>query len=321
MGVTLDIEEIRAFVAVTRLSSFSRAAESLHRSQPAISRRIELLERKLDVPLFERKRGSVILTDAGATFLPYAETVLAASKDGAEAISALRQGAGGRVSLAVVGTLANASLTGVLSNFRLRHPNVRLDLQTANSQGVADLVFRGDAMLGLRYLTDSRSALTSQVVSIENMKVVCAPSHRLADGRRHSVGDLARERWVAFSSSLTSRESLIDALQRKLLAAGLEDLEITPIDSLSAQKRLVEAGFGIALLAENCVEEELRTGTLKILDVPALNIQIPVTAIYRRNGYLSAAAKSLLGMFMPFGTKPLRKTAAEQKPGMKRRIR
>lgn len=70
--------------------------------------------------------------------------------------------------------------------------------------------------------------------------------------------------------------------------------EIVPIDSLSAQKRLVEAGFGIALLAESAVEEELRLGTLSVINVPTLKAAIPVSIVHRRNGYLGAAASALL---------------------------
>ena len=92
------------------------------------------------------------------------------------------------------------------------------------------------------------------------------------------------------------RESFVQFLQRKFLAAGLEDAEIIPIDSLTAQKRLVEAGFGIALLAESGIQEELKQGMLKVLNVPALRAAIPIALVYRGNGYLSAAARSLLSI-------------------------
>src|SRR5882724_7786477 len=104
----MDMDQIRTFVAVARLHSFGRAAESLHRSQPAISRRIELLEQAFNVPMFDRTHAGVVLTDAGAALLPFAEAVLAAARDGTEAVTALSRGEGGRVSIALVGTLANA---------------------------------------------------------------------------------------------------------------------------------------------------------------------------------------------------------------------
>src|SRR5258707_994552 len=86
------------------------------------------------------------------------------------------------------------------------------------------------------------------------------------------------------------------ALEHRLAAAGIEAAEIVRIDSLTAQKRLVEAGFGIALLIESSVQEELRLGSLEIIDAPALRGGVPVTLVRRRNGYLSRAARSLVAV-------------------------
>src|SRR5262245_61300175 len=118
----MSIDEIAAFVSIARLGGFARAAEALHRSQPAISRRIEMLEEELRVPVFERVRGGVVLSEAGRAFLPYAEAVLAAVKDGTAAVRALERGEAGTVGLAIVGTLAATQLAGALRRFARRHP-------------------------------------------------------------------------------------------------------------------------------------------------------------------------------------------------------
>lgn len=291
----MDLDQVRTFVAIARGRSFSRASAALHRSQPAISRRIELLEREFDVTLFERLRGGTVLTDAGAAFLPYAERVLSAAEDGAEALRAVRRGDAGKISLALVGTLANAPLTKVLRQFGRKYPGVRLDLRTATSQEVGELVQRGEATLGLRYAAGGNSGVVSLRIAEEKLVVVGCKDHPLANGRGHQPGKLAGERWVAFPTRNT-RESFVQFLQRKLLSVGLEDVEIIPIDSLTAQKRLVEAGFGIALLAQSGIQEELKYGTLKMIKVPVLNASIPIALVYRRNGYLSAAARSLMSM-------------------------
>jgi DNA-binding transcriptional LysR family regulator len=291
----MDLDQLRTFVTIARVGNFSVAAGALHRSQPAISRRIELLEQELRGPLFERRPGGATLTGAGAALLPHAHAALAAVKDGADAVAAVQAGEHGRISLALVGTLANADVAGVLRDFRRRFPKVALDLQTANSHDVAELVRQGEANLGLRYPIDRAPDLASQVVSQERMVVVTAASHRLADGRRHRPAELAGERWVAFPARRT-REPLAHFLERRLAAIGLEAPEIIAIDSLTAQKRLVEAGFGIALLAESGIDEELRRRSLCIIDVPALRLSIPVTVVRRRDGYLSPAASRLLDM-------------------------
>jgi len=105
---------------------------------------------------------------------------------------------------------------------------------------------------------------------------------------------LAGERWVTFPSRRRRPEAFATALEQRLAVAGLGTGDIIRIDSLTAQKRFVEAGFGIALLTESGVEEELRTRALRTIDVPALRGGVPVTLVLRRNGYLSGAARTLV---------------------------
>jgi DNA-binding transcriptional LysR family regulator len=294
--IAVTIDELETFVSIARRGGFSRAAESLHRSQPAISRRVEMLEQQLGAPLFERVRGGVILTEAGRTLLPYAEAALAGMKDGAEAVRGLARGERGAISVALVGTLASTRFAGMLRQFGQRHPSVKLELRTANSQEVSDLVRRGEATLGLRYFTDTDPGLVSEQVTEEALVLVCSPDHRLAGRRVREPGALAGERWVAFPPQRRRREPFATALDQRLATAGIEAAEIVRIDSLTAQKRLVEAGFGIALLIESSVQEELRLGSLTIIDAPALRGAVPVTLVRRRNGYLSGAARSLVAV-------------------------
>ncbi len=291
----MDIEGVRTFLAVAELGNFTRAGRRLHRSQPAISRRLGLLEQELGAPLFERLRGRARLTEAGRTFLPHAEAALASIKDGQEAVRGLQAGIKGTVSLALVGTLADTQIIDALRRFAARAKGVRLELRTATSRGVADLVRRGEATLGLRYFPSERPELVSLNAGSEAMLVVAAPGHPLAGRRVREVRTLQGERWVGFPPTPGERDSG-QVLARQLLIAGLEDAEVTVIDSLTAQKRLAQAGFGLALVPESSVRDELRQGALVSLDVSAMRTRIPIAAIHRRNGYLSPAAKTLLSL-------------------------
>jgi DNA-binding transcriptional LysR family regulator len=136
--MAMELNEIEAFVTISRSGSFTRAATILYISQPAISRRIELLERELGAPLFERLPTGVRLTEAGQAFLPYAQQVLAAMRDGAAAVRSLEEEEQGSITLALVGTLASTRLTEQLQKFRETYPNVRLLLRTARSDEVSD---------------------------------------------------------------------------------------------------------------------------------------------------------------------------------------
>ena len=287
----VTIDEIETFVSIARLGGFARAAEGLHRSQPAISRRVEMLEQHLGTPLFERVRTGVVLTEAGRSFLPYAEAALASLKDGAEAVRGLERGERGAVSVALVGTLASTRFATMLRQFGQRHPHVKLELQTANSQEVSDLVRRGEATLGLRYATDADPSLVSEVVMEEALVVACSPAHRLAGRRVRAPAALAGERWVTFPPQRRRREPFTTVLEQRLGAAGIEAAEVVRIDSLTA------------LLIESSVQEELRLGTLAIIDVPALRGGVPVTLVRRQNGYLSGAAQTLVAVIRAGSTR------------------
>jgi DNA-binding transcriptional LysR family regulator len=183
----------------------------------------------------------------------------------------------------------------VLRQFARRSKSVNLDLQTASSTEVSDLVRRGEATLGLRYFDNAHPDLASRVVGAEALLVICSADHPLAGKRIRTAQQLAGERWVAFPAA-RGRESFGRVLERQLVSAGLDGAAVTLIDSLTAQKRLVEAGFGIALVPESSVRDELRLGTLKRLDAPELRTTVPVTIIHRRKGYLSSAARALLAL-------------------------
>src|ERR1700730_5635869 len=290
----MDIDEIRTFVSIAQLGGFTRAADRLHRSQPAISRRIGLIEQELGAPLLERVHGGASLTEAGRAFLPFAETVLSAIEDGRQSVRATISEAGGAVSLALVGTLADSNIVEVLRQFAQRSAAVELDFRTGTSQEGSDLVRRGDVTLGLRYHADERGEVVSRVIGVEPMRVICSPEHPLV-GKRLSKRQLASEKWVGFPAA-RGRESFGRLLERLLAPIGVDDVKITLIDSLTAQKRLVHAGIGVALGAERSVRDELKLGALKELDIPAMRATIPVALIHRRNGYLNPAARALIAL-------------------------
>lgn len=291
----MDLAIVEAFVAVVEHGGFTRAAQGLHLSQPALSRRIALLEHELGHTMFERGRAGVRLTDAGEAFLPHAQTALACVRDGAAAVRALAEGDAGRLTLGIVGTLASTGLTARLAQFRAAHPRVRLLLRTGGSADVSNFVRRGDAQLGLRYFADPAPDIVSREVDRESLVVIAGTGHHLVGRRRIPARRLAGEAWVAFPAK---RGGAVDPfghlLAQRLAAARLDSADIVVIDSLTAQKRLVEGGFGLALVPASSIGEELARGTLCELDVPELRAAIDVVLISRRGAFLSPAARHLM---------------------------
>ena len=290
----MDSDALDTFLTAHRKGGVSNAARALHRSQPAISRRIALLERELGVPLFERVAGRTRLSDAGRVMVPYAERAVAAAQDAENAIRALKRQNAGPVSLAVVGTLAGGRLSEILKRFAREHPGVDIKLQTATSAEVSDLVRRGEAAIGLRYDIDRLRDLDYERLASEQLQVVCALDHPLAGKRVARLADLRGERWIAFPEIPGRREIAAAHVFALFLTHGLGEVAWTPVDSLTAQKRLVEAGLGIALLSQTHAAEELRFRSIATIRVGDLAARQDIVAVTRRGGFLSAASQRLL---------------------------
>jgi DNA-binding transcriptional LysR family regulator len=308
----MNLHDLETFVSIAQLGGVTRAAGQLHRSQPAITRRINLLEAQLRVPLFESGRNRAMLTEAGRTFLPYAEAVLASLKDGTQAVQALQSGDGGVVSLAMVGTLAATTIVQQLQRFSAKHTNARLELRTANSFEVSDMVRRGEVSLGLRYFGDPSPELVSRQVAEERVVLVCSPQHRWSGRKLGEPAQLQTEQWLSLPMT-RHRGSFAHLVARQLAGAGLDDVAVMTIDSMTAQKRLIEAGIGIALLPESSVQEELRLGTLRLINASRLQTKVPIHVLHRKNGYLTGASRTLLDLIDKSSVRPNRPAQQKRK--------
>jgi DNA-binding transcriptional LysR family regulator len=294
MGKTVDSEALNTFLTVYRSGGVSNAAKVLHRSQPAISRRIALLEDEFGVPLFERIAGRTRLSDAGRVLVPYAERAVAAAQDAENAVRALARSNSGPVALAVVGTLAGGGLAAIMKQFAREHPDVDLTLRTATSAEVSGLIRRGEATIGLRYDISRSEELDYERLFTEPLQVACAPDHPRAGSRVARLADLRLERWIAFPEVPGRREITASHVFALFQTHGLGEIDWTPVDSLTAQKRLIEAGLGIALLARSHFADELRSLTLATIGVGDLAAHQDIVAVTRRGGFLSIASRRLL---------------------------
>ncbi|MEC9434889.1 MAG: LysR family transcriptional regulator [Pseudomonadota bacterium] len=288
----MDSESLATFVAIHRAGGVSAAAERLHRSQPAISRRLALLEARLGAPLFERTASGLSLSQAGAALLPHAERALAALEDAAAAMADFAAGTAGPISLAVVGTLADARLSAVLRGFAEEAPGVPVHLRTATSAEVSRHVRAGEAALGLRYFRDRGPGLDQRPLAPEPLALVCAPDHPLAGRELAALDRLADARWLAFPHR-AGRPEAATHIAPLFAARGIEAPEVTPVDSLSGQRALAAAGHGLALLPEGFAAEDLARGALGRIRVRGFAPANPVTLLTRSGGYLGPAARRL----------------------------
>src|SRR5262249_55263625 len=172
-----------------------------------------------------------------------------------------------------------------------------------------DVVGRGGGSLGLRYFADPSPELISRLISEERIVVVCSAQHEWGGKRLRDPGQLRADQW--FSLPMTRHhDSFAHLVARQLASAGLDDVPVMTIDSITAQKRLIEAGIGIALLPESSIHEELRLGTLRTIDVSRLQTTVPIHVLYPKNGHLTGASRALLTLI---SNAPIRPGFPEQR--------
>ena len=290
----MTLDELKAFVSIAESGSFTKASAQLNRSQPAVSRRIDLLEANLGAPLFECRGRSTTLTEIGAVLLPHAQAALAAVQDGQKAVKNLVAQSSAILNVAVVGTIADSYLVEALRAFQIEFTDATVELQTANSLEVSDLVCRGDAAIGLRYHIDPDPRLEVTSLGTERLYVIVPNDHAVTGKQIKSLIPFATDRWLGFPMSGNPPISLNDDLQRQFAADGAEPPKITMVDSLTAQKRLVEAGFGVALMPRRNVQDETANGNLRLVEVASLKSQVPLVLIRRKAAVRSKSENALV---------------------------
>ena len=275
----MDFGQVQAFVQVAAHNSFSRAAEVLQLTQPAITARIQTMERELGEELFERGGRGVRLTDAGRTYHPYAERILRTLQEGRDALEEVGTLRLGSLRLGSALTISTYVLPRILHTFRQRYPGVDVVIRTGRSEQVLSMLQADEIQIGLVRALSHPDLETVHLYNDE-IALIAYPEHPFAGGPRISVEDLASQPLILFDRG-SSYYGLIHNLFRQ---AGVIPNVAMELDSLEATKRMVEEELGIALVPLVTVERELAAGTLVRVDMSdAEPLEHPIALISRRN--------------------------------------
>ena len=254
------LSQVEAFVEVAREGGLGRAATNLFVSQPALTARLQALEGELGQPLFVRTRRGMVLTDAGRTFLPYAERALETLRDGAALVGEVGRGTSGQLAIGAAPAVSTYVLPPLLDRFVHEHPGVRLLVRTGHSEEIVDMVLRSEVQLGLvRELRDQRVA--SRPMYADELVLVVPPDHPFADSV--PVEALAAERLIFFDRT-SSYYDLTNAMFRE---AGVSPRGAIELDNIDAAKKMVQQGLGVALLPNTAVSEDVERGLLRRIEI------------------------------------------------------
>jgi DNA-binding transcriptional LysR family regulator len=252
---------LQAFYAVAKHRSFTKAADALCMTQPAVTFQVRQLEEQFNTRLFDRANGRISLTPAGTVALEYAERILALS---AELGATLREISGQEAGPLLIGastTIAEFLLPRILGEYKRHHPDIVPQLCVANSEAVQARVAERSLDLGFIEGDSHLPTLVSDVCCEDELQVVCAPSHLLARRSTVQAGLLTEHAYIGRESGSGTREVIDHYLQRAGIPVDALQL-VMEASSPEALKGLVATGLGFAIMSGATAEKEVRLGEL-----------------------------------------------------------
>lgn len=286
--MNLDVLGLQAFVKIADLGSFARAADALHLTSPALTRRLIKLEEQLHVRLLERTTRSVALTPSGASFLPRARHLLDELALAFNEITATGKAQHGTVTIACVPTVGVRFLPALLREYSRRLPDNRVRILDHSSFGVSEAVQKREAEFGISMADAQFSDLDSTPILKDSFALICRRDHPLAKRRKLRWADL-RAHALIVPGSGSSNRPLLDAV------LGPLNLRLTAqyeVQRSSTAVGLVAQGLGAAIVPKLSVEQGAYP-QLKMVELVDPFIERTFVSLRRRGSTLSPAAQAL----------------------------
>jgi DNA-binding transcriptional LysR family regulator len=302
---------LRVFHAVAKHLSFTKAAEALFMTQPAVTFQVRQLEEQFDLRLFDRAQGRIVLTPAGVLALDYAERILALSGELDARLKEMSGVESGPLLIGASTTIAEFLLPQVLGEFKARHPAVVPRLFVANSEAVQARVAERSLDLGFIEGYSHLPSLVNDFCCDDELRVVCAPRHALAQAPSVSAPALTEHAYISRELGSGTREVVDHYLHEAGVAPEAMQV-VMEASSPEALKRLVATGLGFAIMSRATVAKELRLGELvEVALSPPLVRQLAV--VYPKERFHSRLVEG----FVKFAKQRLATTQAGDSPGVR----
>jgi len=279
----MELYPLQVFLTVASEKSFSRAAEKLLRTQPAVSLALQRLEQEVGERLIDRSGRDLILTDAGRTVLDYARRFLSLQQEMENSLAELHDNSAGRLTIG-----ANESTTLYLlrhiERYRELYPKVKVEVRRSLSSRIPDEILGGTLELGVISYDPGAERLKSKVIYTDALAFVVSPRHRLAHRKTVPIGELGSENFIAHNVLSPYREVVLREFQAHKVPLRM-DVEMP---------KLVQKNLGVAFLPRMCVEQEIEQKNLCEVRVKELHVERKIRLVYPTRRALSHAAKAFL---------------------------
>jgi len=258
---------LKVFHTVARLLSFTKAAEELHMTQPAVTFQVRQLEEYFNTRLFDRTHNKVSLTPAGERVSEFAERIFDLYSEMESSVRDLTGEISGALTIGASTTIAEYMLPALLGEFKNRYPDINLRLKVSNSEGIVSMVEHNVIDLGVVESPVSNKNLIVEVCHNDQLVVVAAPDHDLVKrGSKVKASDIVNYPFVSREEGSGTRDVIMQYLMEAKVSLG--DLNVClELGSPEAIKGAVEAGMGITIISRSIIGKELKLNTLAELQL------------------------------------------------------
>ena len=268
--MSLNLHLLRLFTAVVRTGSFSRAAELLRISQPAISKGVKDFELQVGCPLLDRTPRGVRPTQAGLALARHAETLFAAERAAEDELQSLRTLDSGSLRIGASTTIAGYMIPRYLGIFSDSYPGIDLQVVSANTRDVADLMIAHEIDIALVEGPVKDENLISERWRTDTMGLITAPSHRFAASTVPiDINLLNEEVMIVREQGSGTREVVAEALAK----CGVEPSRVLDIGGTEVIKQAVAAGVGVAIVSTATISDQVALGKLKLIPIRDTKIE------------------------------------------------
>ncbi|ABF11230.1 LysR family transcriptional regulator, low CO2-responsive transcriptional regulator [Cupriavidus metallidurans] len=290
------LRQLKVFETVARHLSFSRAAEELHLTQPAVSTQVRQLELHVGLPLFEQLGKRIYLTPAGTEMLHYSRCIIQQFREAEDAMAQLKGISGGRLNVAVI-SAGDYFFPRLLAEFMNRHESVTLNLAVHNREELLHQLAGNLTDLAVMVRPPEGMDTIAEAFAPHPYVIVAAPNHPLVDQRNIPLADLAEEAFVSREKGSDTWNSMQEGF-----AGRLSNLRIAmEIKSTETIKQAVIANMGIAFLSAHTVGLELQAGKLAVLDIQGFPVMLNWYVVHRKNKRLPPVALAFKHFLMEEG--------------------
>ena len=287
----MDFAQIRAVVEVTRLQSFSRAAEALGLTQPAISAQVRAAEEECGFRLFDRLGRNVYVTRPGSVLADYGRRLMQYRREALRALTDLNAGPAGRLLLGATEAICTYVLPAVIKEYQHLHPNVGVSIFRHNTNRVVRKLAEGALDAGFVSLPIGAEDLSVTPVFKDRWMAAVAANNPLAHAEKVRFEDLLQFPFILPESGHT--RTVMD----RLLAPHRRRAKIAfEVSGIEVIKRFVAEGMGVTLLSEIYAAEEVAAGRLKLIPIAGEKLSREIGLAVRRDDYLPQAVKALIAV-------------------------